>query len=147
MSALFLVLLLMPAAAGVCAWLGCRMEEGILLSVLGLITAGYILVLSGGVPWLGLLPWVAAVAGGVLALRRFGKNVADWHALAQGMLLFFAFRCCIGGCAADAVSAIGTISPTGAGRLSGCSRRIQCTRRRIPVTLSSLIRLQQLSGR
>ena len=91
MSALFLVLLLMPAAAGVCAWLGCRMEEGILLSVLGLITAGYILVLSGGVPWLGLLPWVAAVAGGVLALRRFGKNVADWHALAQGMLLFFAF--------------------------------------------------------
>ena len=91
MSALFLVLLLMPAAAGVCAWLGCRMEEGILLSVLGLITAGYILVLSGGVPWLGLLPWVAAAAGGVLALHRFSKNAEDWRALAQGMLLFFAF--------------------------------------------------------
>lgn len=57
MSAVFLILLLLPAGAGVCAVARCQLAEGLAVAMLGLVAAGYLLALAGLLPLLGLLPW------------------------------------------------------------------------------------------
>ena len=50
MSAVFLILLLLPAGAGVCAVARCQLAEGLAVAMLGLVAAGYLLALAGLLP-------------------------------------------------------------------------------------------------
>lgn len=88
MSAAFLILLLLPAGAGVCAVARCQLAEGLAVAMLGLVAAGYLLALAGLLPLLGLLPWAAALAGVILVERRRGDNPAFFRGLWQGAAAF-----------------------------------------------------------
>ena len=88
MSAVFLILLLLPAGAGVCAVARCQLAEGLAVAMLGLVAAGYLLALAGLLPLLGLLPWAAALAGVILVERRRGDNPAFCRGLWQGAAAF-----------------------------------------------------------
>ena len=81
MSAVFLILLMLPAGAGVCAVARCQLAEGLAVAMLGLVAAGYLLALAGLLPLLGLLPWAAALAGVILVERRRGDNPAFFRGL------------------------------------------------------------------
>lgn len=88
MSAVFLILLLLPAGAGVCAVARCQLAEGLAVAMLGLVAAGYLLALAGLLPLLGLLPWAAALAGVILVERRRVDNPAFFRGLWQGAAAF-----------------------------------------------------------
>ncbi|HJB42037.1 MAG TPA: hypothetical protein H9945_06005, partial [Candidatus Gemmiger avicola] len=88
MSAVFLILLLLPAGAGVCAVARCQLAEGLAVAMLGLVAAGYLLALAGLLPLLGLLPWAAALAGVILVECRRGDNPAFFRGLWQGTAAF-----------------------------------------------------------
>lgn len=88
MSAVFLIALLLPAGAGVCALARCKLAEGLAAAMLGLIAAGYLPALAGLLPLLGLLPWAAALAGVILAERRRSADPAFFAGLWRGAAAF-----------------------------------------------------------
>ena len=91
MRALIVLVVLCLSGAGLGIKLRCGAEEGILLSVLGMIAAAYAAALAGILPFVGFLPWAAGLAGAVFLaisiVRRRWNELAD---ILGGTLLFFA---------------------------------------------------------
>lgn len=65
MRALMVLIVFCLSGAGLSVRLRCGAEEGILLSILGMIAAAYAAALAGALPLAGLLPWAAGLAGAV----------------------------------------------------------------------------------
>lgn len=89
MSAVLVLCMVLPLAAGLCALFRCRLEEAIPLSLFALITVGYTLALAG-LMWLaGPTLWLLNLAGGVWAVYVFGvKKALSPRGLWQGGLIF-----------------------------------------------------------
>ena len=91
MRALMILGVLCLSGMGLSAKLRCGAEEGILLSILGMIAAAYAAALAGMLPVAGFLPWAAGLAGAVYlavsAVRKRWKELAD---ALGGTLLFLA---------------------------------------------------------
>ena len=91
MNALLILALLSIAAAGLALALRCGAEESYVLLALGLIAAGYLLALTGLLPFAGLLLWLAALAGaGFIAYTLVKKRWRDLLPLLGGIALFCA---------------------------------------------------------
>lgn len=91
MRAMMILGILCLSGMGLSVKLRCGAEEGILLSILGMITAAYVAALAGILPVAGFLPWAAGLAGAaclaVSIVRKRWKELTD---ALGGTLLFLA---------------------------------------------------------
>ncbi len=89
MSAILILCMILPLAAGFSAWFSCRMEESLLLAVLTMITVGYGMALSGMLWLSGPMVWLLNGAGGAWAWYAFCvKKKIPARMLWQGIVLF-----------------------------------------------------------
>lgn len=91
MRALMVLGVFCLSGMGLSVKLRCGAEEGILLSILGMIAAAYAAALAGILPVVGFLPWAAGLAGAVLLGISLARK--RWKELAGalgGTLLFLA---------------------------------------------------------
>lgn len=89
MSAILIWCMILPLAAGLSVWFSCRAEESLLLAVLAMITAGYIVSLTGMLCLAGTVVWILNMAGGswavcTVCIRKRGRHGLLW----QGTILF-----------------------------------------------------------
>lgn len=92
MSAILILCMILPLAAGLCALFRCRMEEALPLSLFVLIATGYALALTGLLRLAGPALWLLNLAGGAWAVYGFGvKKVRSPRGLLQGGLVFALF--------------------------------------------------------
>lgn len=89
LHALMVLILLCLSGAGLSVRLRCGAEEGILLSILGMIAAAYAAALAGTLPLAGVLPWVLGLAGAAfLAVSLVQKRWDELLDRLGGTLLF-----------------------------------------------------------
>lgn len=91
MRALMVLGVFCLSGMGLSVKLRCGAEEGILLSILGMIAAAYAAALAGVLPVAGFLPWAAGLAGAVcLAVSLARKRWKELAGAFGGTLLFLA---------------------------------------------------------
>lgn len=91
MRALMVLGVLCLSGMGLSVKLRCGAEEGILLSILGMVAAAYAAALAGILPAAGFLPWAAGLAGaGCLAVSFARKRWKELAGTLSGTLLFLA---------------------------------------------------------
>ena len=78
MRALIVLVVLCLSGAGLGIKLRCGAEEGILLSVLGMIAAAYAAALAGNLPFFGVLPRAEGLAGAVILAISIVRRLVDW---------------------------------------------------------------------
>ena len=91
MSAVLILCMICPLAAGLCAAFRCRMEEALPLALTTLIAAGYLLALAGLLPLAGPCVWALNLLGGGWAVYVFAvKKSFPLRNLLQGSVIFLA---------------------------------------------------------
>lgn len=92
MSAVLILCMILPLAAGLSAWFSCRAEESLLLAVLAMTTVGYAAALTGMLWLAGPVVWILNAAGGIRAIHTFcGTKKVPARLLRQGGILFLLF--------------------------------------------------------
>lgn len=91
MRVLFAFVLMCIAGVGTSVLLRCKVEEGLVLTALGLSTATYLLALCGWISAMGAMLWLAALIGLFGILYAFVKKTGQRAAFYAGGLCPFAF--------------------------------------------------------